>query len=108
MLSLKSATRQLFATANVAQRRKTQTATILYRHSFLRLRSRPDQRLVIPRSASSEESRFLSAPRRTQIPRLARNDRRNFVSDSRTGTLCARGVASNATTERLVVLGIDF
>ena len=106
MLSLKSATRQLFATANVAQKRKTQTAITLYRRSLLRLGPQLNQLIVIPRSASNEESRFFSPPRRTQIPRFARDD--NSGGNSGDGALCIRGVASNASTGTLVVSGMTF
>ena len=53
---------------------KKQLATVLYRRSSLRLKPPTSRLFVIPKSESDEESRFLPTPRRTQIPRFARDD----------------------------------
>jgi hypothetical protein len=65
---------------------KKQLATVLYRRSSLRLKPPTIALFVIPRSESDEESRFLPTPRRTQIPRFARDD------NNRTGRLAVSGM----------------
>src|ERR1700693_4685768 len=65
MESLKSATRQLFATRDVTKpARKKQRTAILYRRSLLRLRPLKIPFAVIPGCESDEESRFSPASRR--------------------------------------------